>query len=59
MVEVDTIDKFFKNISLANCLLKIDVEGYELNVLKGSNNTIKKIKLILIENQFFDMYKKQ
>ena len=38
-------------------LLKIDVEGYELNVLKGSKNTIKKIKFVLIENQFFNIYK--
>ena len=56
-VEINTIDNFFENKELSNVLLKIDVEGYELNVLKGSNNTIKKIKLILIENQFFNMYK--
>ena len=56
-VEINTMDNFFQNIKLSNVLLKIDVEGYELNVLKGSNNTIKKIKFILIENQFFNMYK--
>ena len=56
-VEISTIDNFFQNKEILNILLKIDVEGYELNVLKGSNNTIKKTKLILIENQFFDMYK--
>ena len=56
-VEINTIDNLFQNKRLSNALLKIDVEGYELNVLKGSNNTIKKIKLILIENQFFNMYK--
>tara|TARA_Y100000741_G_scaffold332707_1_gene288835 strand:- start:4692 stop:5375 length:684 start_codon:yes stop_codon:yes gene_type:complete len=56
-VKINTIDKFFQNKKLTNTLLKIDVEGYELNVLKGSNNTIRKIKLILIENQFFNMYK--
>ena len=42
---------------LSNSLLKIDVEGYELNVLKGSKNTIKKIKFVLIENQLFNIYK--
>ena len=35
----------------------IDVEGHELNVLEGSKNTIKKIDFVLIENQFFDIYK--
>lgn len=56
-IETTTIDDFFKDINLTNTLLKIDVEGYELNVLKGSNDTIKNIKLIIIENQFFNMYK--
>ena len=56
-VEINTIDNFFQNIELSNVLLKIDVEGYELNVLKGSNSTIKNIKLIIIENQFFNIYK--
>ena len=37
--------------------LKIDVEGYELNVLNGSINTIKnQVKFILIEKQFFNQY---
>jgi hypothetical protein len=44
-----------KNIP-ANTLLKIDVEGYELNVLKGSQHILKKINYVIIENQFFTMY---
>ena len=56
-VETTTIDDYFEKLDLTNSLLKIDVEGYELNVLKGSKNTIKKIKFVLIENQFFNIYK--
>ena len=56
-VTTTTIDNYFEELDLSNSLLKIDVEGYELNVLKGSKNTIKKIKFVLIENQFFNIYK--
>ena len=58
--EIDTtsIDSFFnKTVFDQNTLLKIDTEGYELNVLKGSEQKIKEIKYILIENQFSKMYK--
>jgi len=56
-VTTTTIDDYFEELDLSNSLLKIDVEGYELNVLKGSKNTINKIKFVLIENQFFNIYK--
>ena len=39
-------------------LLKIDTEGYELNVLKGLNDSIKKTKLIYFEHHFDLMIKK-
>ena len=56
-VKTDTVDNYFKEIDVRNSLIKIDVEGYELNVLKGSKDLIKKINFILIENQFFNIYK--
>ena len=56
-VETTTVDDYFKSFNLQNTLLKIDVEGHELNVLEGSKNTIKKIDFVLIENQYFDIYK--
>ena len=56
-VTTTTIDDYCEKLDLSNSLLKIDVEGYELNVLKGSKNTIKKIKFVLIENQLFNIYK--
>lgn len=57
-IKTKTLDQFFKNIKLSkDILLKIDTEGYEFNVLKGSLKNIKNFKYILIENQFSNMYK--
>lgn len=39
--------------------VKIDTQGYNLRVLKGSNSTIKKVLGIDIETEFFHMYKNQ
>ena len=38
-------------------MLKIDVEGYELNVLKGAKKKLKEIPYVLIEQQFGNQYK--
>ena len=57
-IDTTTFDTFFnEEIFNENTLLKIDTEGYELKVLKGSNQKIKEIKYVLIENQFSRMYK--
>ena len=39
--------------------MKIDVQGYELEVLKGSENILKKVEYILIEVSENEMYKDQ
>jgi FkbM family methyltransferase len=58
-IRTNTIDNIFNNINLSKCLLKIDTEGYEINVLKGSQKTLdNKIKYILIENQLNNQHKK-
>ena len=55
-VKVDTIDEFLKINKQINKieLLKIDTEGYEIQVLKGASYSIKtgKIKLIYLEAGF-------
>ena len=56
-VETVTLDTYFREKNLNNSLLKIDVEGHELNVLEGSKNIIKKIKYVIIERQYFKSYK--
>ena len=50
-------DEIFKKKNIKNSFLKIDVEGYELNVLKGAPKKIKDVKYILIEHQFSNQYK--
>lgn len=56
-INTTTLDISLKKINLKNCLLKIDVEGFELNVLKGSKKKLNEIDYILIENQFGNHYK--
>ncbi len=44
-VEIDTLDTSMQKYNVTNpSIIKIDVEGYELNVLKGGIETIKKYK---------------
>ena len=56
-VQTNTVDKIFENINLQKALLKIDVEGFEMNVIEGSQMKLKEIPFILLENQFGNHYK--
>jgi FkbM family methyltransferase len=56
-IKQKSFDEVFKKIDIKKSFLKIDVEGYEFNVLKGAKNKIKKVKYILIEHQFSNQYK--
>ena len=56
-VQTNTVDNVFKDVNLEKTLLKIDVEGYEMNVIKGSKIKLKEIPYLLIENQFGNHYK--
>lgn len=56
-IEIDTLDNIFHNTELAkNILLKIDVQGYEKEVLLGAQETLKDISLIIIEISFLELY---
>ena len=57
MIKTSTMDLLFKNIPLNKTFLKIDVEGYEINVLKGAKKKLKEVSYILIEHQFGNHYK--
>jgi len=53
------LDEILYNQKIRNAFIKVDVEGFELNVLKGAKKLIsKKIKYILVEKQSFQLYKK-
>jgi FkbM family methyltransferase len=56
-IQTQTVDKVFENIGLQKALLKIDVEGFEMNVIEGSQMKLKEIPFILLENQFGNHYK--
>jgi len=45
-IQLHTVDSFdFKNVDL----IKIDVEGYEMRVLKGAEKTLKNCQFLMIE----------
>ena len=56
-IQTNTVHKIFENISLQKSLLKIDVEGFEMNVIEGSEIKLKEIPFVLLENQFGNHYK--
>jgi FkbM family methyltransferase len=59
-IYIKVLDKIFKQLELnKKVLMKIDVQGYELNVLRGADNTIKDVDIILIETSFYELYTNQ
>ena len=57
-VQTNTIDNQFKNITIKNSLLKVDVEGLELDVLIGAEKKIaNEIKYVLVEHKYGKQYK--
>ena len=59
-IEVRTLDSFLNEINFVdNVLLKIDVQGFEENVLNGALQTLKKVKIIIVELTFVKLYEGQ
>ncbi len=57
LIKTKKLDEILKNEKINNIFLKVDVEGFELNVLKGAKKLIsKKTKFILVERHFFQLY---
>ena len=56
-IQVLSIDNIFRSEYLNKIdLLKIDTEGFVYEVLKGCKQSIKNIKLILVELHYSDLY---
>ncbi|MBC8488105.1 MAG: FkbM family methyltransferase [Bacteroidetes bacterium] len=56
-VKVDTLDNVLVNEKLEkNILIKLDVQGFEDEVIKGGLETIKKAKAIIVECSFQKLY---
>ena len=56
-IEVKTLDSYFKNKLFNYNLMLLDVQGYELEVLKGSVTNLKSIDYILCEVNRAELYK--
>jgi FkbM family methyltransferase len=57
-IRTKKLDEVIYKKKLDNIFLKIDVEGFELNVLKGAKKLLlNKIKFVLVENSFFNFMK--
>jgi len=44
---------------LPNCLVKIDVQGFEASVIKGGAETLKRSNVVVVENSFVTLYEGQ
>ncbi len=61
-VRVIRLDEWVQENEVAikeNCLVKIDVQGHELGVIKGGVETLRRSRLIVIEVSFYELYEQQ
>lgn len=59
-VKVSTLDTFtFSTLMPSPILLKMDVQGYEMEVLKGGREFLKKVDYVLLETSFTPMYENE
>jgi len=58
-VNIKTLDSVLSKKKLNNSIMKIDVQGYEYQVLKGSSKLLNKIKYIILEIASKNIYKNQ
>jgi FkbM family methyltransferase len=58
IIKVDTLDNMFKSLVSSNdvVLLKLDVQGFEKNVLEGAKESLKSITGVQIEMSVIEMY---
>jgi FkbM family methyltransferase len=55
-VPVKILDEIYPFVQGETTLLKIDVQGYELEVLKGSQELLKQVKFVLLEISLEDLF---
>ncbi|MBC3845733.1 FkbM family methyltransferase [Winogradskyella echinorum] len=59
-VQIRTLDDMHEELNIhGKTLLKLDVQGFEVEALKGAVNTLKKIDYIIVESNFEELYKNQ
>lgn len=57
-INITTIDSFISRLPLIHkeILLKLDIQGYELEALKGAKNTLAATRLVQVELNFAQVY---
>lgn len=59
-VKIVSLDEMQSELELnKKILLKIDVQGYELEVLKGADELIRQVDLVIVETSYVELYKDQ
>jgi FkbM family methyltransferase len=59
-ITIRTLDDFSSQLTLKSPVLaKLDVQGYELKVLKGARKTLPRIDILILETSFVELYKGQ
>jgi FkbM family methyltransferase len=56
-VPVITLDEIYQSFPRETTLLKVDVQGYELEVLKGANALLSHLNFVLLEISLTNLYK--
>jgi len=60
MVQIKDLDSLNDKINwIPKTLMKIDVQGFEINVLKGATFSLNNIEVIIIETLFVELYENQ
>jgi len=60
IVQIKDLDCFNDEIKwIQKTLMKIDVQGFELNVLKGAISSLNKVDVIIVEISFVELYENQ
>lgn len=55
-VTVDVLNTYLDGDLPRPCLLKIDVQGFELEVLKGADDGLSRVDEVLVEASFVELY---
>lgn len=59
-IEINTLDYILNDIELEDdILLKIDVQGYEDKVIRGAENILDRVKVVIVETSFRELYEGQ
>ncbi len=58
-IKVTTLDNILASMTLGSFALKIDTQGYELEVLKGASRLLEEVKLVSVELSLAELYEGQ